>query len=90
MSAAPWHGISIFFLAASALFFVLGNYYLYRMNVELRSKLPEAQWNSISAWLSPLPLHREHCPDSPTRLKCLVCAVAMLLCGYVAFLTRVK
>ncbi|MBZ5660688.1 MAG: hypothetical protein LAO08_09795 [Acidobacteriia bacterium] len=90
MSGAPWRGLSAIFLGASALFFVLGNYYLYVMSLELRSKLPESQWNSPRAWLSPLPLHREHCPDSPTRLKCLMCAVAMLLCGYVAFLTRVK
>jgi hypothetical protein len=78
------------FLAVSALLFVLGNYYLYVMNVELRSKLPESSWNSMRTWLSPLPLHRKYCADSPTRLKCIVCAVAMLLCGYVAFLTRVK
>lgn len=78
------------FMAVSALLFVLGNYYLYVMNLELRRKLPESLWNSTKTWLSPLPLHRQYCPESFTRLKCIVCAVAMLLCGYVAFLTRVK
>jgi hypothetical protein len=88
MSAAGFHRLSVIFLAASAFFFAMGNYYLYVMNVELRGKLPESKWNSTRAWLSPLPLHREHCPDSLTRLRCLTCAVAMLMCGYLAFLLR--
>jgi hypothetical protein len=90
VSAAWIRGLFAIFLAAFACFFVLGNYYLYLMNVELRSKLPESLWNSPRAWLSPLPLHREHCPDSQTRMKCLMSAVAMILCGYLAFLTWMK
>jgi hypothetical protein len=90
VSAASFHGWSEVFLAASGLFFLLGNYYLYVMNLELRSKLPEAERNSLRARLSPLPLHREHCPDSQTRKKCLICAVTVILCGYLAFMSWMK
>jgi hypothetical protein len=90
VSGTAIHGTFPLFLSACAFFFLLGNYYLYGMNVELRKRLPESKWNSRSAWLVPLPLHREHCPGSPTRRKCLACAVAMVLCGYAAFLARIK
>lgn len=85
MKAASLHGLSSIFLTGCAIFFLLGNYYLYVMNLELKSKLPEAQRSSLRNWLSPLPLHREHCPDSSTRTKCLICAVGVILCGYLAF-----